>query len=264
MTELLFFVLTRMATALGVYMLAWWLVSLVLKRNDVADIAWGPAIALTPILLFIPARSDASLVTSFIALAVSIWSMRLAWHILVRFVKKGEEDARYTKMRNDWQGPQWLNSLFRVFLLQGVLAMFISITPSLGILYPAIDSLLWFTYLGFAIWAIGFFFEAVGDWQLSRFIKNPKNKGKIMDQGLWRYTRHPNYFGEVSLWWGVWIMVMSIDVQLWWTIISPLTITFLILKVSGIPMLEARWEGNKQFEAYKKKTSAFFPLPPRK
>lgn len=117
--------------------------------------------------------------------------------------------------------------------------------------------------LGIAVWVFGFYFEAVGDAQLARFIKDPAHKGKIMQSGLWTYTRYPNYFGEVAQWWGIWLLALSLPNGLF-GIIGPLTITFLILKVSGIPLLEKKYSGNAEFQEYKKKTSMFFPLPPYK
>jgi steroid 5-alpha reductase family enzyme len=116
--------------------------------------------------------------------------------------------------------------------------------------------------IGVAVWLIGFLFEAIGDYQLLVFKKDPASRGRIMQYGLWRYTRHPNYFGEVSLWWGVYLIALSVPGG-WMTIIGPVTITLLILGVSGIPMLEKHYEGNKAFEEYKQRTSAFFPMPPK-
>ena len=121
----------------------------------------------------------------------------------------------------------------------------------------------WLDGLGVAVWLTGFGFEAFGDLQLLRFIRNPANKGKLMASGLWRYTRHPNYFGEVTLWWGIWLIVLATPGG-WQTIMGPLTITILILKVSGIPMLEKPYEERADFQEYKRRTSAFFPLPPRR
>jgi steroid 5-alpha reductase family enzyme len=115
--------------------------------------------------------------------------------------------------------------------------------------------------LGILIWTFGFFFESVGDFQLSRFIKS--KKGGIMKSGLWKYTRHPNYFGEVIQWWGIWLIALSVSYG-WVSVIGPLLITFLILKVSGIPLLEKKMEENDEFREYKKNTSMFFPLPPKK
>lgn len=119
-----------------------------------------------------------------------------------------------------------------------------------------------FDGVGLLVWFTGFLFETIGDWQLLKFMRNPANKGKLMTTGLWSTTRHPNYFGEVTLWWGAWLIVCAIP-NGWMTLVGPLTITFLILKVSGIPMLEQHYAGRADFEAYKHRTSVFLPLPPR-
>jgi steroid 5-alpha reductase family enzyme len=120
----------------------------------------------------------------------------------------------------------------------------------------------WLNMTGMVVWFFGFYFEVKGDAQLSQFIKNPANKGKLMQSGLWAYTRHPNYFGEVILWWGIWLLSISTP-NSWFTVLGPLTITILILKVSGIPMLEKKMAENPDFAEYKRRVSAFFPLPPR-
>ena len=116
--------------------------------------------------------------------------------------------------------------------------------------------------IGFIVWLIGFYFESVGDKQLANFIHNPENKGKLMTEGLWKYSRHPNYFGEVTQWWGIWIIALSVPYG-WVAIIGPITITILILFVSGVPLLEKKYKGRSDFEAYKKRTSIFIPLPPK-
>ena len=113
-----------------------------------------------------------------------------------------------------------------------------------------------------SVWILGFVFESVGDAQLARFIKDPANKGKLMQGGLWRYTRHPNYFGEVTMWWGIWLLALSTPYG-FFSIIGPITITFLILKVSGIPMLEKKMEENPEFAEYKRRVSVFIPMPRR-
>ncbi len=128
--------------------------------------------------------------------------------------------------------------------------------------YGSGEVLSFFTIIGALVWILGYFFEVAGDYQLDQFLKDPTNKGTIMDRGLWKYTRHPNYFGEVTMWWGIWLIVLPLPFAIL-ALISPLTITYLILKVSGIPMLEKRFENDPAFQAYKKRTSAFFPLPPR-
>ena len=150
---------------------------------------------------------------------------------------------------------------FQVFLLQGFFMLLIS-TSAITAFADSFGKLGLLEAAGAVVWLTGFFFESVGDLELSRFVKNPANKGKLMTGGLWRYTRHPNYFGEVTQWWGIFLVVLSSPYG-FLAIISPLTITFLILKVSGIPMLEKKYEGRADFAQYKRKTSAFFPLPPR-
>ncbi len=135
--------------------------------------------------------------------------------------------------------------------------------PVTFIIVHAQDSGSILSVLGICIWLTGFFFEAVGDYQLAKYKKDTASKGKIMTQGLWSYTRHPNYFGEVTLWWGMYVIALSVP-NGWMTFPGPLTITFLILKVSGIPLLEEKYKDNPEFQAYKRRTSAFFPLPPGK
>tara|TARA_B100001971_G_C18267964_1_gene595963 strand:+ start:16218 stop:16985 length:768 start_codon:yes stop_codon:yes gene_type:complete len=191
---------------------------------------------------------------------IGAWGIRLSAYLFKRNHGK-PEDTRYTEMREGWKGNPYVNAYYRVFLLQMVLALLIMIpiyplahlsTFSFGILF----------YLGITLWLIGFFFEAVGDYQKNKFKKDPSNKGKICKVGLWKYTRHPNYFGEVTLWWGIWISMMP-QIPIW-TIIGPLLISFLILKVSGIPMLEEKKKDDPAFQKYMKETNAFFPWFPKK
>jgi len=142
-------------------------------------------------------------------------------------------------------------------MLQGFV-MFIIALPIIVINRLSSAGLGILDYCGFLVWLIGFLFESIGDYQLSRFIKNANNKGKVMKYGLWAFTRHPNYFGEVTLWWGIYLVALSVPYG-WLTIISPITISFLLLYVSGIPMIERQFENNLEFQRYKKETSSFFP-----
>ena len=242
------------------YMTGWFLLAQWRRRNDLADIAWGGG--------FIVAASTAGILQTgatpralLVVLLVILWGLRLAVHIGLRNLGKGEDD-RYRKWREEW-GKQWfLRSFLQVFLLQGFLISLISLPVTYMILAGPSDWT-WLDAFGLALWSIGFFFEAVGDFQLARFKKDPANRGKIIQQGLWRYSRHPNYFGEVTLWWGIYLLALSAPGG-WVTIIGPLTITFLILKVSGIPLLEKKYADNAAFQEYARRTSAFFPLPHRK
>jgi len=147
-------------------------------------------------------------------------------------------------------------------MLQGFLLLVISYSIIL-VNYSMETGIKALDIIGLVLWLVGFFFEAVGDYQLIRFKRDEKNKGKIMTQGLWKYTRHPNYFGECVMWWGIFLIALSVKYG-WTAIISPLLITLLLLRVSGVVMLEKKYIGNKEFEDYAKKTSAFFPWFPKK
>lgn len=248
-----------LAGVLFVYMSLWFVVSLVKKRNDVADVAWGLGFVLLAwTSFFISGGSGAR--GMLVGLLVSVWGLRLAWHIHAR--NKGKaEDYRYLAWRKEWGRWFFIRSYFQVYLLQG-LFLFLIVLPVLLINSRAEMSLGLLDVFGVAVWLFGFYFEVVGDAELARFIKDPANKGKLMQGGLWSYTRHPNYFGEVTQWWGIWLVALSLPGG-WLTILGPLTITFLILKVSGIPMLEKKMAEHPDFAEYKKRVSVFFPLPPR-
>ena len=246
--------------AIFVYALTWFIVALVKNRNDVADIAWGGGFicaALTASLVQGTGRARAILVL----VLVMAWGARLMLHIGIR--NRGKpEDHRYKAWREEWGSSFLARTFLQVFLLQGFLLLVISLPVTLVISRsgPGLNML---DAAGFCIWLFGFLFEAVGDYQLLQFKKDPANKGKIMKYGLWRYTRHPNYFGEVTLWWGIFLICLAVPGSLW-TIIGPLTITWLILKVSGTPLLEKRYVDNPEYAEYIKGTSSFFPLPPKR
>ncbi len=238
----------------------WFIISLLKKRNDVADVAWGLGFVLMTWVSFI-LSDDSDTRGILVGILVSIWGLRLAWHIHTR--NKGKtEDYRYLAWRKEWGKWFFIRSYFQVYFLQGIF-LFLIVLPVLIINKNVGASLQLLDFLGVTVWILGFYFEAVGDAQLSEFIKNPENKGKIMQKGLWAYTRHPNYFGEVTQWWGIWLVALYTPSG-WLGIIGPITITFLILKVSGIPMLEKKMAENPAFQNYKKRVSMFFPLPAKK
>lgn len=250
-----------LAAVLFTYMSFWFVVSLVKKRNDVADVAWGLGFVLLAWLAFFIADGDFANVRALLVnVLVSVWGLRLAWHIHTR--NKGKtEDYRYLAWRKEWGKWFYLRSYAQVYLLQGFL-LFLIVSPVLVVHSNPGSALGVLDVVGVAVWLLGFYFEVVGDVQLARFIKDPANKGRLMTTGLWAYTRHPNYFGEVTQWWGIWLIVLSVSNGVF-AIIGPLTITFLILKVSGIPMLEKKMEENPEFAEYKRKVSKFIPLPPQ-
>ncbi len=246
-----------LGTVLFVYMNIWFAVSVKFKRNDVADIAWGLGFVLmawTALLLY-GYSFNARLATGLI----TIWGIRLAWHIGRRNIGK-PEDRRYAEWRKTWK-HFILRSYFQVFMLQGVL-LFLIVSPALFISLSGMHRFGFIDIIGLLVWTVGFFFESVGDHQLKTFLKDPANKGKILQEGLWTYTRHPNYFGEVMQWWGIFLLAVTLPGG-WMTIIGPVTITLFILFVSGVPMLEKKYEGRADWEAYKNKTSVFIPMAPR-
>ena len=228
------------------YMTAWYLFSLYKKRNDVADTAWGIGVVVLSLFCFILNPTIKQLVTFILIL---IWGGRLSWHIYKRNKNK-PEDYRYQKFKK--------NSYLTVFMTQGFLLWLISFS------YIFSDfNFFWFNYLGILVWVAGFSFEAIADFQLKNFLKNPKNKGEILQSGLWAYSRHPNYFGESLLWWGIWLFNLFLN-QNWWTIIGPLTITYLITKVSGVPLLENKMSQDPKFQDYRRRVSVFIPWFPKK
>lgn len=247
-----------LALALLTYMSLWFIVSIIKKRNDIADIAWGLGFVLIAWLSFF--ISGFSFKAFLVNILVTVWGLRLALHIYKRNKDK-PEDSRYLEWRKTWKNF-FLRSYFQIFIFQGVLLFLISL-PVIFINYSTSNNFGTLDIIGFIVWVIGFYFETTGDKQLKEFVANPINKGKLMDKGLWRYSRHPNYFGEVVQWWGIFIITLSISGS-FFTIIGPLTITILILFVSGIPLLEKKYKGRADFEEYKKRTSMFIPLPPKK
>ena len=252
------------AILVALYMTAWFAVALARKDNSVADIAWGLGFVLVASYTFFFRRTSLflpGLVTSLVV----VWGIRLAYHIFRRNMAKGE-DPRYTAWRAKWGRTFVWRSYLQVFLLQGLFMLVIALPVVLVNTHrwdagrPVAEGL--FTLAGILVWVLGFFFEAVGDAQLARFKKDPANKGKIMDRGLWRYTRHPNYFGESLMWGGIFIIALEVPSG-WMTVASPLLITFLLAKVSGVPMLERRYAGNAAFQDYARRTSAFVPWFPK-
>jgi len=233
--------------------------SLVFRRNDIADTAWGLGFIFVSLFFYFYSNKDIR--QTFVLTLIFLWGLRLAAYIYIRNKDK-DEDFRYKEWKQKWGKNLILKSYLRVFLIQGFFMFLISI-PSVFVMSFSEKILSFKDLMGVAIWLLGFFFETVGDWQMYQFKKDFANKGKIMDMGLWSLTRHPNYFGEVTMWWGIFLISLSVR-YFYIGIIGPLTISYLILKVSGIPLLEKKYEGRKDFENYKKRVSAFFPLPKRR
>lgn len=235
------------------------LLAVLIRNNSIVDIVWGIGFIVIALISYL--FSSGNYLAQLVLAYTLIWGVRLALHIALRNWGRGE-DFRYAKWRKDW-GNNWIGrSFLQVFMLQWVLMQLVSIPIVLGIVGAKTTSS-WVIYLGMFVWITGFLFEAIGDYQLSQFKKNKSNKGKIMTKGLWSWTRHPNYFGEALLWWGIAVLAYAVTGNIL-VFIGPLVIDFLLLYVSGIPMLEAKYKGRPDWRAYERSTSAFFPLPPRK
>ena len=241
-------------TALFVY-------ALIIKDNSIVDVAYGLVSALTCWMAFIFIGGTHPRTLLLLCL-VTLWGVRLAIHIGLR--KKGEtgEDFRYRQWRQEWGETFVWRSFLQIFMLQGAV-VYVVILPVLLAIHNPGGELGLFDLAGLWVWLFGFTFEAVGDWQLLRFKENPANRGRIMRSGLWRYSRHPNYFGEAVLWWGPFLIALGTPYG-GLALFSPLLIDFLLLKVSGIPMLEAKYEGNPEFISYREQTNALVPWLPRR
>lgn len=252
LTELLAYTLALVL----VLMALGWFRSLQVGKVDIVDSFWGAgflAITWWGAFLGQGAIARSILVTTL----VTIWAARLIGHVTIRNWDK-PEDKRYANFRRGW-GMQYPGvSLVTVFLLQGALCWVISLPLQVALWSPMPEGLALSDVLGALLFVVGLYFEAVGDWQLQQFKKDPRNVGKVLDQGLWGRTRHPNYFGECCIWWGFWLIAASTPYALV-TLISPVVITFLLLKVSGVRMTEKVMADRSQYAAYVQRTPAFFP-----
>lgn len=235
-----------------------WLCSLWLRNSSIVDIFWSIGFLLATAVYFLQSTGLESRKILVFVLII-LWALRLALHIGTRNWGK-PEDFRYQNWRQQ-HGPRWWwLSFFQVFLLQGLLAWII-VTPILMAFWGA-RPLSWVDALGLLVWCVGFVFESLGDWQLMQFKAKPENKGKLLTTGVWRYTRHPNYFGEAALWWGFYCFALAAGG--WWTIFSPLLLTWLLLRVSGVKMLEeALIQTKPGYEDYLRTTNAFIPGMPK-
>jgi len=253
--------LVNLVAALALFFCVW-LLSLPLRNASIVDVFWGLGFVLLAWLTFFEADGYVGR-RLLLAILVTIWGLRLSVHIGWRNRGKGE-DRRYRVWRAGHGRRFWWVSLFTVFGVQALLMWVISLSFQAGQISKIPAQFTGFDGLGLLIWIGGFLFEAIGDRQLSRFKADPANKGKVMDRGLWAYTRHPNYFGEMLMWWGIFLIVLSGPGRLW-TIISPLTISFLLLKVSGVTLLEKTIvETRPSYADYKARTNTFFPWIPKK
>lgn len=247
------------AVAIGILMLITWIVSVVVNDASIVDIIWGFGFVVATWAAFIaaPETTDRGLL---VAILVSVWGLRLSLYLGWRNIGKGE-DKRYQQMRKKNPDSFWITSLYKVFGLQAVL-MWIVAVPAV-VSQSSEGSLFWADYVGVGLWLVGLFFETVGDIQLARFKARPDSKGKVMDRGLWRYTRHPNYFGDFCVWWGIYIVAAAGGA--WWTVFAPIVMSALLMRYSGAGLLEKTITKRRPgYEEYMARTNAFFPGPPKK
>jgi len=252
--------LACLGASLAAFVLLWG-VSLRLEDSSIVDSTWGPAfvlVALVSAFLGEGYEGRRYLVLGLVA----TWGLRLGLHIFTRNRGRGE-DPRYARMR-ERRGPSWRwVSLPQVFLLQAAILWIVSFPVQAIAAAEEPDSLTRLDLLGAVLWLVGFLFEAVGDLQLKDFKADPLNDGRVMDRGLWRYTRHPNYFGDAVVWWGIGLVAVQVEWG-WAALVGPLLITFLLLRVSGVALLEHDLRKRKPgYEDYVRRTNAFIPGPPK-
>jgi steroid 5-alpha reductase family enzyme len=248
------------AAVVAAYMTGLFLLALARKDNSIVDIAWGPGfVLLTAAGLLL--RPDWTARRLLLSVLVLVWAARLSLHILRRSRGRGE-DFRYAAWRARWGRAFVLRSYLQVFLLQGFFLVLIALPLIMLANRPDAP---WSTLdaAGLTVWFLGFLFETIGDAQLTRFKHDPANRGRIMTRGLWASTRHPNYFGEAAIWWGIFLISLSVPGG-WPGIAGPLTITLLLRFVSGVPLLERKYAGRADFAAYAREVHAFFPWFPKR
>jgi steroid 5-alpha reductase family enzyme len=248
-------ILLNIAIVIFLYMTIVVLLALIRKDNSIVDFFWGLGFILVSFYSLINYGSF-TFHNILLNSLVLLWGLRLSIHIYIR--NKGKpEDFRYKAWRDSWKFFV-IRSYFQIFMLQGFFMLIISSPVWFSNFHPE-QGICLNDYIGLLLYAMGLFFEIAGDQQLNVFKRNPANKGKIMTTGLWRITRHPNYFGEALIWWGIGMFALDLPGG-WMTLISPLLITLLLRFVSGVPMLEKKYEGREDWEEYKKRTAVFIPF----
>ncbi len=257
-------VVTRMmvcGSVAAVVMSLLFLVGRQIRRYDVVDVGWGLsfiAIALCGFML----QNDSWFQwdpQALVTIVIILWGGRLAWHIAQRIRHTQHEDVRYLDLRKKWKGSVAVNTYLRVYLVQAVLALLVSIPVVHISLRPDMAWSVW-VYAGFGMWLMGFICEVVADRQLAQFMKNPVNRGKLMTEGLWKYARYPNYFGELTMWWGIAVIALGTP-HGWVGIGGAALITYLIIYISGIPPKEARLRKKEGWQSYANSTRSMIPLP---
>jgi steroid 5-alpha reductase family enzyme len=234
-----------------------WIISLIKKDAGIMDSFWGIGFILVAMNLFLQTGKVGHGQLIMLVL-VLIWGLRLAGHITIRNMQHGEEDPRYKNWRDQNGKAWWWKSFIKVFLTQGAV-MWVVASPIYAVFYNTTTNNQVFAFAGLGLFVVGFLFETIADWQLLNFKKNPANKGRVLNKGLWSLSRHPNYFGEAVLWWGLGLIAVSVGA--WWALISPVVMNYLLVRVSGVKMLdELLTRTNPEYASYMQNTSSFIPL----
>lgn len=240
----------------GFFTLAY-LVARAKKRIDTVDVCWGLGFIVAAWGVQVQAPTGRSLIVASI---VSIWGIRLASHIYAKHKGK-HDDPRYKEITGKWKGNIWNQAYFKIFLLQAGLVMVVGL-PIVMIANQQLLNFDWFFSAGLVIWIIGFYIEVVADSQLKSYLKLT-NRPKVLKTGLWKYSRHPNYFGELTMWWGIGVMALTASYG-WIGLVGPAVLSYLMIFVSGIPPIERRRSKDPEYREYMRKTSPLVILPPRK
>jgi steroid 5-alpha reductase family enzyme len=251
------------ATALAALLVlgATFLVALRVGRHAVVDVAWGLGFVAIALTAYVASTGDGDAGRRLLVVVMTtLWGLRLAAHIAWRSRGKGE-DPRYAELMSRAEGsPAWY-ALRRIYLTQAAVMWFVSLPVQVASFQDVgLGVVAW---IGVAVWMVGLFFETVGDWQLQRFRSDASKRGQVLDSGVWRYSRHPNYFGDACVWWGISLVAFSA-----WpgvlTVLSPVLMTWLLARGTGKPLLEKDIaERRPAYADYVRRTSGFFPLPPR-
>lgn len=247
------------ALVIAILMTATWVVSVVIDDASIVDIVWGLGFVGATVAAYLVSPIDTTTDRSLVMLViVGAWGLRLTGYLAWRNIGRGE-DRRYAAMRKKAPDTFWAVSLYKVFGLQAVL-MWVVAVPA--VVVHATDSpIFWLDFVGVGLWAIGLTFETVADIQMARFKARPESKGSVLDRGLWRYTRHPNYFGDFCVWWGIYLVAAAGGA--WWSVFSPLIMSALLMRYSGVGPLEQTIRRRRpDYERYAATTSTFFPRPP--
>lgn len=252
--------LTLAAITIAIMMLATWVVSVVVDDASIVDIVWGFGFVVVVWVTYLASPIDTLTDRGLLMVGmVTLWGLRLTGYLAWRNIGKGE-DRRYQRMRKKSPDSFWIVSLYKVFGIQAIL-MWVVAVPTVAN-WASDEPLYWLDYLGVGLWLIGLVFESAGDVQLARFKRKADSKGKVMDRGLWRFTRHPNYFGDFCVWWGIYLVAAAGGA--WWAIFSPVVMSALLIRYSGAGLLEKTITRRRpDYEEYMRKTNAFFPGPPK-